>query len=136
MSDNTNNNTHTNTNANDITIAIKTAYIEEHSQPQHQRFVFAYTITIGNNGLTTAQLLSRHWIITDTKNAVQEVQGDGVIGEQPQIRPGESFTYSSNAILETGAGTMEGSYTMKANDETEFTVAIPLFSLTRPHSLH
>lgn len=119
-----------------IKIAVKTAYLDQHSQPEKNRFAFAYTISIENCSDISAQLLSRHWIITDAKNTVQEVVGDGVVGEQPHILPGEKYTYSSNAVLETTVGTMEGTYTMRTNDGKVFNVPIPAFSLARPQSLH
>jgi ApaG protein len=119
-----------------INITVKTDYLEQHSQPEKNRFAFAYTITIENSSEVAAQLLSRHWVITDAKDSVQEVVGDGVVGEQPHIAPGETYTYSSNAVLETTAGTMEGTYTMRAVDGTVFNVPIPAFSLTNPQSLH
>ncbi len=122
--------------AQPITITVKTLYLDEQSQPEYQRFAFSYTITIENNSDIPTQLLSRHWIITDANNMVQEVKGDGVIGEQPRILPGDSYTYSSGAVLETQVGTMEGSYQMRTDAGDLFHVSIPTFSLTCPHSLH
>lgn len=119
-----------------INISVKADYLDQHSQPKKNRFAFAYTITIENCSKVSAQLLSRHWVITDAKDSIQEVAGEGVVGEQPHIAPGEKYTYSSNAVLETTAGTMEGTYTMRAIDGTVFNVPIPVFSLTCPHSLH
>ncbi len=119
-----------------IAIKVKTAYLDDHSQPEKSRFAFAYTITIENHSNKPAQLLSRHWIITDADNAVQEVEGIGVVGQQPRILPGDSYTYSSAAVLETQAGTMEGSYKMQTDSGESFNVPIPTFSLTRPQSLH
>jgi ApaG protein len=119
-----------------IKIAVKTSYLDQHSQPEKNRFAFAYTIIIENCSETSAQLLSRHWVITDSKDSVQEVTGDGVVGEQPHILPGEKYTYSSNAVLETTVGTMEGSYTMRGAEGKVFDVPIPAFSLARPQSLH
>lgn len=119
-----------------IVITAKTAYLDEHSQPDKSRFAFAYTITIENNSDQAAQLLSRHWIITDTNSHIQEVEGPGVIGQQPRILPGESYTYSSGAVIETQAGTMEGSYEMQTDTGERFQVPIPAFALTRPQSLH
>lgn len=119
-----------------IQITVKTAYLENQSDPRNGRFAFAYTIRIDNQSSYTAQLLSRHWIITDANNKVQEVQGDGVIGEQPTIDPGSHYTYSSSAMLETEAGTMEGSYTMISPEGDTFQVPIPAFSLTHPNALH
>lgn len=119
-----------------IAVKVKTAYLSEHSQPEHKRFAFAYTITIENNSDQAAQLISRHWIITDANDVVQEVQGMGVIGKQPRILPGDSYTYSSAAVLETQVGTMEGTYQMQSDNGDNFNIPIPLFSLTRPHALH
>jgi ApaG protein len=123
-------------NAEPIVIRVKTAYLNEQSQPEQKRFAFAYTITIENHSDKATQLLRRHWIITDANNIVQEVEGVGVIGQQPRILSGDSFTYSSGAILETQAGTMEGSYQMQTDNGETFTIPIPAFSLTRPQSLH
>ena len=119
-----------------ITIIVKTEYLTEHSIPEQKRFAFSYTITIQNNSDTPTQLLRRHWVITDTNSVIQEVKGDGVIGEQPNILPGDSYTYTSGAILETQAGMMEGSYEMQTAEGKVFSVPIPSFSLTRPQSLH
>jgi ApaG protein len=119
-----------------ILINIRTAYLDDHSQPEEKRFAFAYTITIENNSDVPTQLISRHWLITDSNDVVQEVKGMGVVGQQPRILPGESYTYSSGAVLETQAGTMEGSYQMQTDDGNQFDVPIPAFSLTRPQSLH
>lgn len=119
-----------------INIKVKTAYLEEHSEPNKLRFVFSYTIRIENHTSEPAKLLNRHWIITDTNNNVQEVKGDGVVGEQPHILPGANYVYSSSAILKTSAGTMEGSYTMLSDSGETFQVPIPAFALTGPHSLH
>ncbi|MGH1440535.1 MAG: Co2+/Mg2+ efflux protein ApaG [Cellvibrionaceae bacterium] len=119
-----------------IMIKVKTAYLDDHSQPEKKRFAFAYTITIENNSDQPAQLLSRHWIITDANNVVQEVEGMGVVGQQPRILPGDSYTYSSGAVLETQVGTMEGTYQMQSDSGESFNIPIPAFSLTRPHALH
>ena len=119
-----------------IRISIKTAYLDKHSQPKKNRFAFAYTISIENCSQTSAQLLSRHWVITDAKNHIQEVVGDGVIGQQPHISPGKKYTYSSNAVLATTVGTMEGTYTMRTADGKVFNVPIPMFSLAKPQCLH
>jgi len=119
-----------------ITVAVETSYIHEQSVPEQNRYVFAYTITITNAGLVPAKLLRRHWIITDANNKVQEVHGDGVIGEQPHLKPGQSFRYTSGTMLETPVGCMEGTYDMIADDEVEFDAAIPVFSLATPHTLH
>ena len=123
-------------NEHGINITINTAYLDEQSEPKKKRYAFAYTINIKNNSNTVAQLLSRHWIITDGYNVTKEIKGDGVVGEQPTLLPGEKYTYSSGAILETTAGTMEGSYTMQTKEGKLFQVSIPAFSLARPQSLH
>jgi ApaG protein len=119
-----------------ITIGVNTSYVAEQSQPEQNRYVFAYTITIRNSGCTAAQLLSRHWIITDATGHVQEVRGDGVVGEQPRLEPGESYRYTSGAVLETPVGTMTGSYHMIADDGVGFEAPIPMFRLSVPHMLH
>ena len=119
-----------------IRISVKSAYLDEYSQPQNNRFAFAYTVSIENCSNVSAQLLSRHWIITDAADKIQEVSGDGVLGEQPHIAPGKKYVYSSNAILETHAGVMEGAYTMRTATGKIIQVPIPAFSLTRPQSLH
>ncbi len=119
-----------------IEIDIQTSYIEEQSAPELNRYVFAYTITIRNEGSVPAKLVSRHWVITDAVGKTQEVQGIGVVGEQPLIKPGEGFQYTSGTILETPVGSMEGSYHMRADDGTEFDTDIPAFTLSTPRSLH
>lgn len=119
-----------------IKVAAQSFYIEEQSQPEQDRFVFAYTITIRNEGSVPARLLSRHWIITDSNGKVEEVRGDGVVGEQPYLRPGEGFQYTSGAIIATPVGSMQGSYRMIADDGREFEAAIPLFVLAGPRILH
>jgi ApaG protein len=120
----------------DIRVLVKTSYIDEQSEPEANRFVFAYTITIQNAGSVAAKLLSRHWIITDANGKVEEVVGDGVVGHQPYIKPGEGFQYTSGAIIETPLGTMQGSYTMISDDGTRFDAPIPVFRLARAHLLH
>ncbi|MBF8268671.1 MAG: uncharacterized protein HW386_380 [Gammaproteobacteria bacterium] len=122
--------------AYDIKITIETNYIPEQSLPEQCRYVFAYTITIANIGTAPARLLRRHWIITDANNKVQEVHGDGVVGQQPHLLPGEVYQYTSGAILETPIGCMHGNYDMLADDGVEFEAIIPLFSLTMPRALH
>lgn len=119
-----------------IDVQVETDYIQEQSVPDQNRYVFSYTITITNTGSIPAKLLSRHWIITDANNRVQEVHGDGVIGEQPHLKPGQSFRYTSGTMLETPVGCMEGSYDMLADDENEFKASIPVFSLAIPNTLH
>lgn len=119
-----------------IKITVKTAYLPNASKEDKQRFAYAYTIAIHNHGAEAAQLLRRRWLITDAKNAVQKVEGAGVVGEQPRITPGKSHTYTSGVILATEVGTMEGSYEMQTDSGEIFEVDIPTFSLTRPQSLH
>ena len=119
-----------------IEVQVETDYIQEQSIPEKNRYVFAYTITITNIGSMPAKLLRRHWIITDANNKIQEVHGDGVIGEQPHLKPGQSFRYTSGTMLETPVGCMEGTYNMIADDDLEFDAAIPVFSLATPHTLH
>lgn len=119
-----------------INITSVTTYVENQSDPANHRFVFAYTITIENVGELGAQLLNRHWIITDSAGKVQEVKGEGVIGEQPHLKPGESFQYTSASMLETAVGSMYGSYEMLADDGVRFDADIPAFSLSIPRTLH
>ena len=120
----------------DISVKTRTLYIADQSDPANDRYVFAYTITITNTGSTAAQLISRHWIITDAADKVQEVRGKGVVGEQPHLRPGESFEYTSGSAIATPVGTMRGSYQMVADDGTKFDVAIAEFTLSMPRVLH
>jgi ApaG protein len=119
-----------------IAITVKTAYLDDQSQPEFNRFVFAYTITIVNTGDIATQLLRRHWIITDANNVQQEVLGDGVVGEKPRIAPGDHYTYTSGVVLETEVGTMEGHYQMQTDDGWKFDAPIPTFALAHPKSLH
>lgn len=104
--------------------------------PLERRFVYSYTITIANQSDVPAQLISRHWRITDANEKLQEVQGLGVVGEQPHLKPGESYTYTSGVILETETGIMEGTYHMRAEDGALFDAPIPTFALVPPHALH
>ena len=120
----------------EVTVSSQTLYIPEQSDEQNARFVFAYTITIRNNGNLPAQLVSRHWIITDGRNQVQEVRGLGVVGAQPLLKPGESFEYTSGTAIATPVGTMRGSYQMVAEDGTQFDAPIPEFTLSVPRVLH
>ena len=117
-------------------VAVETNYIEEQSDPEQQRYVFSYTITIRNNGQVPAKLLTRHWIITDADGNVQEVEGEGVVGEQPHLKPGDGFRYTSGTVLETPVGSMQGSYHMLADDGVEFDAEIPPFTLAMPNKLH
>lgn len=119
-----------------IGISVETHYIAGESQPEEEHFVFAYTITIRNNGNTPAKLLTRHWVITDGHGKVQEVRGEGVVGEQPHIGPGDYFRYTSGTVLDTPVGTMQGSYQMLSDNGEQFDAPIPLFTLSQPHSLH
>ena len=119
-----------------IAVAVKTAYLADQSDPSRHQYVFAYTITIANTGEVAAQLISRHWIITDAEHQVQEVKGAGVVGQQPLLQPGESFEYTSGASIATPVGTMRGSYQMVAADGTRFEAAIPEFTLSVPRVLH
>jgi ApaG protein len=120
----------------DITVATRTAFIPDQSDVDSGRYVFAYTITITNTGTVPAQLVSRHWIITDSNNQVQEVKGSGVVGEQPLLRPQESFQYTSGTAIATPVGTMRGSYQMVAEDGVQFDAPIPEFTLSMPRVLH
>jgi ApaG protein len=117
-------------------IEITTRFLDEQSRPGEDRYVFGYTISIRNTGEVAARLLDRHWIITDANGRVEEVRGDGVVGEQPWLRPGERFEYTSGAVLETSVGTMQGSYGMLADDGTRFEAPIPAFTLAVPRTLH
>ncbi|WP_339673327.1 Co2+/Mg2+ efflux protein ApaG [Dasania marina] len=119
-----------------IVIDVATAFLAEQSAPKYQRYAFSYTITIKNDGDENVQLLSRHWLITDSDNRVQEVRGEGVVGQQPTIAPGESYQYTSGALLETAAGTMEGSYQMISASGELFEAPVATFSLIHPSALH
>jgi ApaG protein len=122
--------------AYNIKVKVATGFIEDQSDVKQGRYVFAYTVTIHNAGSIPAKLLARHWIITDSNGKVQEVRGDGVVGEQPHLRPGRGFQYTSGAVLETPVGTMRGSYRMLADDGTEFDAEIAAFILSIPRVLH
>ena len=119
-----------------IRVAVKSTYLAEQSDPSRQQYVFAYTVTITNAGSVAAQLVSRHWIITDAEHQVQEVKGLGVVGQQPRLEPGESFEYTSGTSLPTAMGTMRGTYQMVAEDGKAFDAAIPTFTLSVPRVLH
>lgn len=119
-----------------ISISVQTQFKDEESDPAASRFVYSYTITIANHSEAPAQLISRHWLITDAEHGVQEVRGMGVIGEQPRLSPGEEFTYTSGVIVATETATMEGSYQMRTDDGAEFDAPIPQFMLIPPHALH
>ncbi|MEO8346740.1 MAG: Co2+/Mg2+ efflux protein ApaG [Betaproteobacteria bacterium] len=120
----------------EVTVEPKARFLAERSDPAKNQFVFTYTITITNTGDVAAQLLSRHWIITDANHKVQEVKGLGVVGQQPLLKPGESFEYTSGASIPTAVGTMQGSYQMMAADGKAFDAPIPLFTLSVPRTLH
>jgi ApaG protein len=119
-----------------IDVQVETQYVESQSTPNEDRFVFSYTITIRNVGESSARLLNRHWIITDANGKVQEVRGEGVVGEQPQLNPGETFRYTSGTVLDTPVGSMQGSYDMVDSKGNHFDALVPPFSLARPGSLH
>ena len=121
---------------NHIKVDVETRYDEDQSNPEKNYYVFAYTITIQNKGQQSAQLLTRHWVITDSNQKVQEVRGDGVVGEQPLLKPGEQFVYTSGTMLETAVGTMKGSYQMLADDGSHFDATIDEFVLSTPRVLH
>ncbi len=120
----------------EISVDVATDYVVDQSEPEVGRYVFAYTITIANRGTVAARLLSRHWVITDANGKVQEVSGDGVVGEQPYLNPGEKFRYSSGAVLETPVGAMQGRYRMEADNGKSFDAPIPPFTLAVPGVLH
>mgnify|MGYP001280490443 FL=1 len=116
-----------------ITVSVETAYIEKDSDPDNQYFLWAYHVKIENNRADTVQLMSRHWMITDALGRQQEVRGAGVVGEQPVLAPGASFSYSSGTPLQTPSGFMRGTYSMRADDGHKFDIEIPAFSLDCPH---
>lgn len=118
--------------AHRISVQVETTYLEDQSAPQAQRFVFGYTITIRNEGEVAAQLLTRHWIITDADGRQQEVRGEGVVGEKPHLQPGQGFRYTSGAVLQTPVGAMQGSYQMLADDGLHFEAPIAAFRLAKP----
>ena len=119
-----------------INIEVETAYLTAESQPQENQYVFAYTITIINTGTIAAKLLSRHWLIINAEEKTCEVEGEGVVGEQPRIEPGSSYQYTSGTVLDTPVGTMQGSYQMIADDGQQFEATIMPFSLAAPGMLH
>ena len=115
-----------------INVDVETGYRDDQSDPKQDRYVFSYTITIRNDGQVPARLLTRHWLITDANGKVQEVRGDGVVGEQPYLKPGQGFRYSSAAVIETPVGAMQGSYQMVGDDGTQFDAPIAPFRLAMP----
>lgn len=120
----------------DIHVDTDASFITSSSEPEAARYVFAYTITIENKGSIGAKLLSRHWVITDSNGKIQEVHGEGVIGEQPYLKPGEKYQYTSGAVIETSIGAMQGSYEMLDDDGVKFDAIINTFSLSIPRTLH
>ncbi|GLQ90859.1 protein ApaG [Dyella flagellata] len=119
-----------------IDVQVQTRFVPDQSAPNENRYVFAYTIRLRNAGFLPARLLTRHWVITDANGKVEEVFGEGVVGEQPWMRPGDDYEYTSGAVLETAVGTMQGSYQMMADDGTRFDAPIPIFTLSIPRTLH
>lgn len=119
-----------------IHVAVESAYLEDQSEPAEHRFVFAYTVTLRNAGQVPAKLMTRHWVITDANGRIQEVRGEGVVGEQPHLKPGQGFRYSSGAVLETPVGSMHGSYQMLGDDGLHFEAPIAAFGLAKPGMLH
>lgn len=117
-------------------VHVDTVFVESESSREDSRFVYNYTITLNNLGKESAQLISRHWKITESDDRVQEVQGEGVVGQKPVIEPGESYTYSSGVVLDTPLGTMEGSYKMRQSDGSTFKAPVPLFALVPPYAVH
>lgn len=126
----------TNNDKHNIRVDVATRYIPEQSDPESDRYVFSYAITITNIGSIAAQLISRHWLITDAEGKVQEVRGLGVVGNQPLLQPGEKFEYASGTAMETPVGTMRGTYQMVSEDGTQFDAEIPEFVLSMPRTLH
>lgn len=125
-----------NSHDNDIDISVQTQYLQDQSDPDNDRYAFAYTIGIENRTGEPVKLVSRHWIITDDNDQIEEVRGPGVVGLQPMIEPGQKFVYTSGAILTTQFGTMQGKYEMVKPDGSRFDAEIPPFLLSRPHSVH
>ena len=121
---------------NKIDVQVEPTYIAEQSDPANDHYVFSYTVTIRNNGSAPAKLLTRHWIITDGDGKVQEVKGDGVVGEQPHLQPGEGYQYTSGTFMSTPFGTMHGSYQMISDAGEKFDAVIPAFQLSVPNTLH
>lgn len=120
----------------EVSVSVEPNYLAEQSAPDEDRYVFSYTVTIRNTGEKPARLVTRHWIITDGNGKSQEVRGEGVVGEQPHLDPGEQYRYTSGTVSETPVATMQGSYQMVADDGTRFEADIPVFTLSMPHILH
>ena len=123
-------------NKHDVQVDVETSYLPDQSHPENNRFVFAYTITITNRGELGARLLNRHWIITDADGRIQEVRGEGVVGQRPHLEPGASYQYTSGTALETPVGAMEGEYEMVDDEGTHFIAPIAPFSLRTPNSIN
>ncbi len=121
---------------NKILVEVKARYIEDQSKPSEHKYAFSYTITIANVGATAAKLLSRHWLITDSNGKVEEVRGDGVVGKKPHLKPGEAFTYTSGAMINTAVAVMQGEYKMVSDAGETFDALIPQFTLSIPRTLH
>lgn len=119
-----------------VEVEVEARYVTEQSKPEANRYVFAYEITLRNLGLMPARLHTRHWIVTDANGKVEETRGPGVVGEQPRLQPGEEYSYTSGAVLETQVGTMRGAYLFHADDGTDFEVPVPEFVLSVPRTLH
>jgi ApaG protein len=119
-----------------VDVSVETRFLAEQSQPEQNRFAFAYTITVRNTGTVSAKLLSRHWVITDGDGQVEEIRGDGVVGQQPVIAPGQSHTYTSGTVMTTKVGNMQGAYQMQADDGHRFDAIIAPFRLAVPGALH
>jgi len=124
------------TDHNPIAISVKTAFLPEQSEQAQEKYVFSYTITIENRSDNPAKLLNRHWVITDANGKIQEVRGAGVVGEQPYLKPGESYQYTSGTVLDTPVGSMQGEYEMVRDDGSRFMAPIEPFSLALPRALH
>ena len=119
-----------------VDVQVQSTYVDDQSAPESDRYFFAYTVMIRNIGQVAAQLRTRHWVITDSNGKVQEVRGEGVVGEQPHLAPGEGFKYTSGTVIETPVGSMHGSYQMVADDGVEFEAEIPAFRLAIPTLFH
>lgn len=122
--------------AYELTVSVRTQYLDDQSDPNREKYVFAYAVTIKNTGQVGAQLISRHWVITDANNHSEEVRGLGVVGQQPFLRPGEQFEYTSGATIKTPHGSMTGEYFCVAEDGEQFAAKIPEFVLSLPRTLH
>ncbi|SRR5690554_5177163 len=119
-----------------MTVEVEPAYLEAQSEPDQHRYAFSYTVTLRNAGRVAARLLTRHWLIVDGNGEEREVHGEGVVGEHPYLRPGETFRYTSGAVLKTPLGSMRGHYTLRGDDGVLFEAEIPVFTLAIPNTLH